>query len=115
MKIVINTCYGGFGLSEKATMLYGKKAGLNIIAVPDTKFKSIINYYLNEVHDDNYFVDWDIKRDDPILVEVVEELGAESNGEYAKLKVVEIPDDVVDWRIDEYNGAEYVCEGRRWN
>jgi len=41
MKIVINTCYGGFGLSEKATMLYGKKAGLNIIAVPDTKFTLI--------------------------------------------------------------------------
>ena len=114
MKIVINTCYGGFGLSEKATMLYGKKAGLNIIAVPDKKFKSIINYYLNEVPDDNYFVDWDIKRDDPILVEVVEELGAESNGEYAKLKVVEIPDNVVDWRLEEYNGRERICEGREW-
>jgi len=114
MKIVINTCYGGFGLSEKATMLYGKKAGLNIIAVPDESIKSITNYYLDEVKDDNYFVDWDLKRNDPILVEVVEELGAESNGEYAKLKVVEIPDDVVDWRIEEYNGYEYICEGRRW-
>ena len=56
----------------------------------------------------------DIERNDPKLVECVEKLGEEANDMYAKLKVVEIPDDV-DWEIDEYDGMECVEEvHRRW-
>jgi hypothetical protein len=46
------------------------------------------------------------------LVQVVEELGKEANGNYAKLEIIEIPDDV-DWEIDEYDGMEHIAEKHR--
>lgn len=52
------------------------------------------------------------KRDDPLLVQVVEELGTKANGSHAELKVVEIPADV-DFIIDEYDGMESVAETHR--
>lgn len=85
MKVVINRCYGGFGLSEKAM-----------------KFLEVDSRWP------------DIARNDPKLVECVEKLGEEANYIYAKLKVVEIPDDV-NWKIGEYDGLEWVEEvHRRW-
>ena len=85
VKIVINRCYGGFGLSEKAMKFLGVGS------------------------------EWpDIARDDPKLIECVEKLGEEANDTYAELKVVEIPDDV-NWEIGEYDGLEWVEEvHRRW-
>jgi hypothetical protein len=57
----------------------------------------------------------DLKRDDPILVAVVEEDAERASAKFAALKVVEIPDDV-EWEIDEYDGAEWVSEKhRRWS
>ena len=90
-KIVINKCFGGFGLSEKA------KKKLIKLGVIDNKD----NYA-------NYIVD----RSNPLLVKVVEEMGEKANGRYAKLKIVEIPDDV-EWIIDEYDGMETVVEKHR--
>ena len=90
MKIVINSDYGGFGLSDEALELYANK-----------KSKSA---------DDIYF--FDIPRDDPDLIEIVEHLGQKSNDSYAELKIVEIPDDVK-WMICEYDGSEWVAEEHR--
>lgn len=53
-----------------------------------------------------------IKRDDPAFVKMVEDLGGKASGRFAKLRVVEIPDDV-DWEITEYNGLEQVEEKHR--
>lgn len=54
-------------------------------------------------------------RADPILIQVVEELGDEANGKCAKLRIVEIPDGV-DYEISEYDGNEHVSEKHRtWN
>ena len=80
MKIVINTCFGGFSLSEKACNELG----------------------LNNPYDA-------IERNDPKLVEVVERLGSEANGRHAQLKIVNIPDDVK-WTIQEYDGSEHIAE-----
>ena len=90
MKIVINDCYGGFGLSKEAEELYIQKKN---ISGP---------------------LRGDILRNDSVLVEVVETLGDKASGIYSKLKVVEIPDDVTDWRIEEYDGWEHIAEGRKW-
>jgi len=91
MKIVINTCYGGFSLSPKASQRYKERTGKTIGAYPD------------------------IERNDPDLVSVVEELGEKANGPDARLKVVEIPD-YVEWYIEEYDGCEHVAEEhRRWS
>ena len=109
MKIVINKCYRGFGLSEEAVLLYGKKKGLNIIVVRDKIMKNLRHYYLDEVKDGNYFCERNVQRNDPALVEVVDELGEKADGYCAKLKIVEIPDDV-EWIIEEYDGNEWVAE-----
>ena len=62
---------------------------------------------------DEYLSKSDIERDDPILVQVVEEMGEESWGDFAELKVVEIPDDASAWKIDEYDGMESIHECHR--
>lgn len=99
MKIVINRCFGGFGLSKKAIDMYAKKKGLN-----PGKWNDSYDYY-----EDGDFYDRDIPRNDSLLVEIVETLGNESWGKHAKLKVVEIPDGIL-WQIEEYDGFEHVAE-----
>ena len=89
-QIVINDCYGGFGLSEHAIREYKKMAGIT----------------------DNDFYDRDIPRDDPYLVKVVKSLGMSANGAHANLKIVEIPGDV-EWLVQEYDGAEWIAEKHR--
>ena len=84
MKVVINRCWGGFGLSDKAMAMFKALGGDNA----------------------------DSDRDDPILVKVVETLGKEANTEYSSLKVVEIPDGV-DYYIDDYDGMETIEECHR--
>lgn len=89
-KIVINTCYGGFGLSDEAESAYKELAG---VSDPDWWYR-------------------DVDRDDPYLVQVIEQLGERANGSFAELKVVEIPADVL-WEIGEYDGVEWVAEQHR--
>jgi hypothetical protein len=48
-------------------------------------------------------------RDDPLLVQVVEELGSDASGRFSVLKIIEIPDGI-EWKIEEYDGAEWVSE-----
>jgi hypothetical protein len=110
-KIVINTDFGGFGLSDEAIELYGQLAQLNLVSEID-KY-GFRNYYCNSISGDNYFSYYDIKRDDQHLVQVVQQLGDAACGDYSTLKVVEIPDDVVVWHICEYDGIEYVAENHR--
>ena len=86
MKVVINACYGGFGLSPGAKE-YLRKLGT----------------------EDNIY---EIKRNHPALVKVVEELGEKANTPCSKLKIVEIPDEI-DWVIEEYDGIEHVAEAHR--
>jgi len=109
MKIVINDCHGGFSLSDEATEQYGQMKGLNLIKF-DEAYGS--TFYINEEKPENYFSDRNIERNDLVLVWIVEQLAELANGFAAKLKVVEIPDDV-DWQIDEYDGLEWVAEKHR--
>jgi len=88
--VVINDCYGGFGLSDRAIREYKKMAGIT----------------------DENFYDRDIPRDDPYLIEIVKKLGMAANGSHANLKIVEIPGDVK-WLVQEYDGAEWIAEEHR--
>ncbi len=54
----------------------------------------------------------DPERNDPHLVQAVEELKTLANGQHATLKVVEIPDGV-EWEIDDYDGSETIREKHR--
>jgi hypothetical protein len=88
--VVINNCYGGFGLSDSATERYKEMAG---ITDPD-------------------WYDRDVNRDDPYLVKIVREMGSDANGSYADLRIVELPAGV-EWEIAEYDGNEWVAEKHR--
>jgi hypothetical protein len=88
-KIVINACHGGFGLSAEALNKYRE------LGITDPNFYSR-----------------SIPRDDAHLIAVVELMGSAADGEYADLKIVEIPDDV-NWYIEEYDGCEWVAERHR--
>jgi hypothetical protein len=90
-KVVINTCYGGFLISDKAFELLCSTKSEN----PDDG--------------DPFRFDADISRADPALVRVVETLKEEANGLYSALKVVEVPIGV-EWTIQEYDGMEWVAE-----
>ena len=137
MKLVINKCHGGFGLSHEATLAYLNKCGIKFWAEPNEHSLVGSNYYLvppeeriegnpvdwysmtleqrrahNEAYSKTVFDPSDIARDDANLVSVVLELGEAANGRCAELKVVEIPDDV-EWQIEEYDGLEWVAEKHR--
>jgi hypothetical protein len=88
MKVVINDCYGGFGLTDVALEEYKDRKGIT---------------------DPNFYY-YDIPRDCPVLVEMVER--GDVDGTFSDLKVVEIPDGV-NWYIAEYDGLEHVAERHR--
>jgi hypothetical protein len=90
IKVVINDCYGGFGLSDAALNEYKSRKGIT---------------------DENFWY-YDIPRDCPVLVAMIEEQGTAVNGGFADLKIVEIPEDV-NWYIEEYDGMEHVAERHR--
>ena len=60
-----------------------------------------------EYSDNSYWSSRDMERDDPVLVQVVEELGDEADGSCASLEIEDIPTGSR-WRIDEYDGHERV-------
>ena len=111
VKIVINSDYGGFSLSDEAILEYGKRKGLNLVKDENTNW-SISIFYKESVAKENYFEDREIPRNDPDLVSVVEDLGESANGFAANLKIVEIPEDV-DWYVEENDGREWVAEKHR--
>ncbi len=85
MEIVINTCYGGFGLSESAQDEYVRRT--------------------NRERDSWY----DLPRDDPDLIQLVKDLGTCANGQFAKLTIVRIPGQYARfYSIKEYDGTEWV-------
>ena len=111
MKVVINQCFGGFGLSSYAMIAYLKKKEINFKIESDDHGDS--SFYLdNSKAEKKYIWDLDINRGDPALVEVVEELGEKANGKYSDLKIVEIPDNV-EWHIAEYDGREHVAQNHQ--
>jgi len=139
VKIVINRCHGGFGLSDAAIDRYIELKGLKLFKHYDESWKCISYFtvpyeeYEKVNKNDMTKTEWegqsegwgrykssndlcwserDIKRNDPILVQVVKELGELANGTFAELKIVDIPIDV-QWTIEEYDGDEWVAEQHR--
>ena len=95
MKVVINSCYGGYGLSLKACEYLGL----------DEKEKELARKFgCSSAYCDD--------RTNAKLVECVEKLGEEANGQFANLKVVEIPDGVK-YDISDYDGIETIEECHR--
>ncbi len=126
-KIVYNACYGGFGLSHEAVLRYAEVKGITLYHKDESGI--FTHYYLcppdeferlqDEDHNNPirqgryersnamYFSPSNIERNDPALVQVVEELGDRANGQCAKLRIAEVPAGTL-YRIDEYDGNESV-------
>lgn len=140
MKVVINRCFGGFSLSKEGVARYCDLAGLPCFIEEDTRFKSmgLFTCWLlpeadrideregdafysmsmeervayNKKYSEQTLSCRDIERNDPFLVQLVEENSELYSGRHAELAVVEIDDDV-EWEIDEYDGREHVAEKHR--
>jgi hypothetical protein len=117
MKVVINTDFGGFGLSKEAFERLLQRKGIEFEVVESKAFGFERESFYHKGHagdDEFYLSDYDFygNRADEDLVAVVETLGGAANGNYSNLKVVEIPDGV-EWFINEYDGMEHVAERHR--
>jgi hypothetical protein len=113
MKIIINKCYGGFGLSEDAVSMYLKRKGLQVYIKRHAKFN--VYYTHPDMRHEDCFSEYGVRRDDPILISLIEEFGSASiGGRHTALEIVEIPDDVVHWSVHEAEGVEWIVEGRMW-
>ena len=131
-KVVYNACYGGFGLSREACKRYWELQGKEVWIEQDKQFKSLDMFTVwlvppeerlkqkdwssmslteriayNKKHSEQTWYYNNVDRHDPILVQVVEELGAKANGSCAKLSIAEVSGP---YRIDEYDGNETVVE-----
>jgi hypothetical protein len=154
MKVVINTCFGGFSLSAKAVKrmaeLQGRECyfftkGLNAPYEPVSTEEADQAFMFfafdipnpndvipedalwhemtmeerqasNQRHEAHSLLSRDVERNDPLLIQVVEELGGGhrtgASGRCADLKIVEIPDGT-DYVIEEYDGSEHIAETHR--
>ena len=133
MKVVINTCLGGFGLSNKAIKKY-----LELKQIPywvyefdyksrDYKRTNVRNALKDDGQDNYTFCIRDLgkrvdkipngvgvysfklseNRSDEILIKIVEELGKDSFGLFSDLKVINLPDNV-EYDIEEDRGVEKI-------
>jgi hypothetical protein len=137
-KVVYNACYGGFGLSKEACQRYWDIKGQQVWIEQDTQFKSmgLFTVWLvppserlehkewssmnmdervahNKAHSEQTWCDRKVCRHDPVLVQVVEELGEKASGRCADLAIEEV-DGL--YRIGDYDGNESVVTlgGYEW-
>jgi len=136
MKIAINTCFGGFGLSHKAHKRYAELKGLNLYCFKEKRINEVADwghFVPCDNPNDELFVHYATKplnpdgtydedsylclrghecRTDPAVIQTIEELGNEANSKFSELKIVEIPDST-EYEIDDYDGVETVHEVHR--
>lgn len=79
--VIISVSYGGFGISKSALEEYTKRTGKKYI----------------------------YDRSDPVMVEIIKEIGKEANTKFSDLVVKLIPDDFKNYyTILEYDGSESI-------
>lgn len=128
-KVVINACYGGFGLSADALYLL-MRLGFPLEATPlkDSGYDEadfplvgpdgvraasrsgrplLKDGVLYSAELSPYDPQAMALRSHPALVKTVEMLGERANGFCAKLVIEDVPDDAL-FRIEEYDGSESV-------
>ncbi|HEX2594733.1 MAG TPA: hypothetical protein VHL34_24735 [Rhizomicrobium sp.] len=142
MKVVINRCFGGFGLSDAAyeqliawgvpvrayveqtrnaeTGLYEPQPLNDGEVIFDRELTPEGASDYNDIYwkfkaiSDRYWDCWTREnRTHPLLVRLVEEMGSEAaSGRHGELAVVEVPDGV-EFTIEDYDGREHIAETHR--
>lgn len=131
LKIVYSPCYGGFSVSEAGILRYAELKGIKLYVEKGkfglntywTKPKEEIEGLLsedefysatqeqrvrsNQLHTEHTICNRKFVRHDPILVQVIEELGDKASGQCAELRIFETESRM--YRIDEYDGYESVA------
>ena len=91
--VMYNNRIGGFGLSNAAIKLYNQRKPED---APD-------------VSEAGYASGRDLDRTDPVMVQVVRELGDKTNTAFSRICLEELPDEYKGfYSIDEFEGAETV-------
>jgi hypothetical protein len=100
MKVVINNQYGGYSLSTEILKMYLERSN-----IPYTIGYQSGDYFDHDciVVDDHHFHHDYIKRHDPVLIEILEEVGYINKG----LQIVFVPD-FAEYSIGEYDGQEWL-------
>lgn len=118
MKVAINRCFGGFGISNEAFEKLLTRKGIAFERAP-AKFKIRTDeydyYHAGHVGEDDHFLfDYGFCEDrtDPDLIAVIEEMGEAVDSWASEIAIVEIPDEV-EWTLEEYDGMEHVAEKHR--
>jgi hypothetical protein len=124
-KVVYNACYGGFSLSKEACQRYWDIKGQSIwiedalwgftvwLVPPEERLEQkewssmTVDERVahNKAHSEQTWYNRNVDRHDPVLVQVVEELGKNASGDFADLTIDEVDGP---YRIDEYDGFESV-------
>lgn len=104
-KIVINACFGGFSLSQEALARLLELGSPYVGEWSDEEMQTG-GFRDERLYLDSYTNNQKLPRHDPLLVQVVEELGKKANGRYAELVVKKIPGTL--YRVCEYDGQEWV-------
>lgn len=116
VKIAINRCFGGFGLSEPAFERLLARKGIAFEKVKgESSFLGDSYYNAGHAGEDEYYLSeysFCEDRADPDLIAVIEEMGKEAEGWAADIHIIEVPADVK-WHIHEYDGLEHVAEDHR--
>ncbi|HIE82772.1 MAG TPA: hypothetical protein EYQ00_02510, partial [Dehalococcoidia bacterium] len=100
MKVVYNTCFGGFSISRECAEWMADHGNKECIAMLAEELADELEFYGGL---DN------TPRHDAILVLAVEHLGTKrASGSHAALEVYELED--TRYYIDEYDGTETVVE-----
>jgi hypothetical protein len=95
VQIMVNTCYGGFSLSKEAISLYRERAAVECSAAVERAAVECSGR--------------SIPRHDPVMVQIVKELGTSANGHHACIELQDIPVQFQNYyAIHEYDGMENV-------
>jgi hypothetical protein len=94
--VVINAEHGGYNLSDEILKMYLERSN-----TPYTIYNS--GYYEHIMVDEQPFGEDSIRRDDPVLIEILEEIGWSKRG----LKIAVLPD-FASYSIGEYDGKEWI-------
>lgn len=117
--IAINTNIGGFGISLQALQYMGNLGSEHAKACLENLY-SEDKLTIEDLIQHNDFVGYsrdygEFNREDPLLIQTIQDLGIKSFSAYSKLKIVEIPDDV-EYYIEDNDGYECIHEEHRiWN